>query len=146
MAYYPPASFHFSVDFSGISDKADDTRFQSVGGLNMELNTEDYKEGGENRFVHVLPVKTKYPRLVLKRGMLLDSKVVDWCLETMNTLVVKPIDMGVSLLNENHEPLMSWNIVHAWPVKWDIGEFNAEQSSLVIETLELTYHYFNVVK
>ena len=144
MAYYPPPAFHFSVDFSSISGVADDARFQSVTGLNVELTTEDYKEGGENRFVHVLPVKAKFPRLVLKRGMLNDSDVVKWCLDTINNLQVTPADIVVKLLNEEHEPLKSWNIVHAWPVKWDVSEFNAENSGLVIETLELTYHYFEV--
>ena len=53
-------------------------------------------------------------------------------------------DLTISLLNEEHEPLATWNVVHAWPVKWNMTDFNAEESKIAIETIELTYHYFNM--
>jgi phage tail-like protein len=142
--YYPPVQFHFSVDFSSVSDQANDTRFQSVGGLNVEMETETVKEGGENRFTHLLPLRSKYQNLTLKRGLLRDSKLIEWMLRTFNDLVVEPKDIVVKLLNEEHEPLMSWNIVRAWPVKWNVSDFNAEESKVVIETLEIHYQYFTV--
>jgi len=58
---YPPVGFHFRVVFSGIGDSDVDSRFQSVSGLSMELETETVKEGGENRYEHVLPVRSKFP-------------------------------------------------------------------------------------
>ena len=122
-----------------------DTLFQSVSGLNIEMETENYKEGGENRFDHVLPVRTRYSNLVLNRGMLVDSKVIEWCLKTFETLTIKPANIVISLLNEKHEPLMTWNIVNAWPVKWNVNGMNAEESRLFIETLELRYQYFTKV-
>ncbi len=76
--YYPPVGFHFKVEFVGIGND-NDVRFQSVSGLNVEYDVESYKEGGENRFEHKLPVRTKYADLSLKRGMLLDSAIIDWC-------------------------------------------------------------------
>jgi len=48
------------------------------------------------------------------------------------------------LLNEEHEPLMTWNVVHAYPLKWAMADFNAEESKLVIETIELAYNYFKI--
>ncbi|MGB1450867.1 MAG: phage tail protein, partial [Marinirhabdus sp.] len=56
-----------------------------------------------------------------------------------------PTDLTVKLLNEAHEPLITWNVVHAYPVKWDVGDFNAEENKLVIETIELAYNYFTLV-
>jgi phage tail-like protein len=143
--YYPPVGFHFSVSFDkSITDDDGDARFQSVGGLNVELETETVKEGGENRFVHSLPVRTKYPNLVLKRGMLTDSKLINWCIDSFNSLEINPADLNVSLLNEEHEPLKTWKLKHAWPVKWDVGDFNAEENKLVVETIELTYQYYTL--
>lgn len=144
-SYYPPVGFHFSVSFDkSVTDSDADVRFQSVSGLNIELETETLKEGGENRFQHVLPVRSKYPNLVLKRGMLTDSQLINWCLDTFNNMVVQPADMMVSLLNEEHEPLKTWKIKHAWPVKWEVSDFSAEDNKLVIETIELTYHFYTV--
>ncbi len=66
---YPPVAFYFSVYINGIRRDAGDNSFQEVSGLNVELETEDVAEGGENRFVHNLPKQIKHPKLVLKRGI-----------------------------------------------------------------------------
>ena len=143
--YYPPVGFHFSISFDkSVTDDDGDARFQSVGGLNVELETETVKEGGENRFVHSLPVRSKYPNLVLKRGMLTNSQLIKWCVDSFNSLEISPTDLTVSLLNEEHEPLKTWKLKHAWPVKWDVGDFNAEENKLVVETIELTYQYYTL--
>lgn len=144
MAYYPPVGFHFSVRF-GISQTENDIRFQSVGGLSVEYETETLKEGGENRFVHELPVRTQYAPLVLKRGLLLDSDVLRWCLNAFENREFAPSDLQISLLNEQHEPLKTWSVVWAWPKKWSVSDFNAEENSIVIETLELSYRYFKLI-
>lgn len=39
---------------------------------------------------------------------------------------------------------MVWNIVGAYPVKWDVSEFNAEENKLAIETVELKYRYYTI--
>ncbi|MAQ76668.1 MAG: glycerol acyltransferase [Aquimarina sp.] len=143
--YYPPVGFHFSVEFTGLTASESDHQFQSVSGLSVDIETEDVAEGGENRFKHKIPVRTKYPNLVLKRGLLVDSKVIEWCKDAVENFNFKPIDLMVKLLNEKHEPLLSWNVVHAYPVKWSIADFNAEESKIVIETIELVYNYYNTI-
>lgn len=140
--YYPPVSFHFSVTFEDLGTDNKDHQFQSVSGLNVDIETEEIAEGGENRFKHKLPVKTKYPNLVLKRGLLVDSKVINWCKDAFENFEFKPINLIVTLLNEKHEPLQYWKVVHAYPVKWAVDEFNAQESKLVVESFELSYNYF----
>jgi phage tail-like protein len=142
--YYPPVGFHFSVHFSGLTADGDnDTRFQSVAGLNVEYDTESIKEGGENRFEHKLPVRTKYSDLSLKRGMLAkDSKVIDWVKKALQEREFKPLQIIVTLLNEDHEPLKKWNIMNAWPKKWSVSDFNAQENSIVVETLDLSFSFF----
>lgn len=140
--YYPPLGFHFLVEFA---DFGDEYQFQSVSGLSVDLETEDITEGGENRFRHKLPVQAKYPNLVLKRGLLPNSDLIDWCRDAVESFEIKPTDLVIKLLNEKNEPLVSWNVVHAWPVKWSVADFNAEENQVVIETLELTYSYFKTL-
>ncbi|MBN2635670.1 MAG: phage tail protein [Prolixibacteraceae bacterium] len=138
---YPPLGFHFKVEFANLKSEIE---FQSVSGLTVELDTEDIAEGGENRFKHRLPVRSRYSKLVLKRGLLTDSSLIKWCREAVEDFNISPTNITISLLNEEHEPLMTWNVVHAYPVKWSMGDFNAEQSQVVIETMELVYNYFNI--
>lgn len=141
--YYPPVGFHFRVEFLDLGND-NDTRFQTVSGLNVEFDTESFKEGGENRFEHKLPVRTKFPDLSLKRGMLTDSKVIEWCVDALQNRNIQPVQVQVTLLNENHEALRTWSVFNAWPRKWQVSDFNAQENSLVVETLELSYRYFTV--
>jgi len=140
-AYYPPLGFHFKVEFNNIPGEFE---FQSVSGLTIELDTEEIAEGGENRFKHKLPVRTSFPNLVLKRGIKINSDLVKWCRDALEDFVITPTDLTISLLNEEHEPLTTWNVVHAWPVKWSMEDFNAEESKIAIESIELAYNYFNI--
>lgn len=142
--YYPPWGFYYKVEF-GISKDKNDVRFQSVSGLSVEYDYESLKEGGENRFEHKLPVRTKYADMVLKRGMLTDSEVIKWFLEAFRDRKFKPSDISVILMNEKSETLRTWNVVHAIPKKWTVSDLNANESSLVIETLELSYRYFEIL-
>ncbi len=144
-SYYPPVGFHFKVEFDGITNKVNDHQFQSVSGLSVDLETEEIAEGGENRFKHKIPVRTKYPNLVLKRGLLIDSGLIDWCKKAIEDFEIEPINLTVKLLNEKHEPLLTWDVVHAYPVKWTVEDFNAEENKLAIESLELTYNYFKTI-
>ncbi len=141
--YYPPVGFHFKVEFVGIGND-NDIRFQSVSGLTIEYDTESFKEGGENRFEHKLPLRSKYADLSLKRGMLTDSKVIEWCLKAFVNREFKPVQVNVLLLNEKHEPIKRWEIIDAWPKKWSVSDLNAQENGIVVETLDLAYKYFNV--
>jgi phage tail-like protein len=145
IAYYPPWGFYYKVEF-GISKEKNDVQFQSVSGLSVEYDFESFKEGGENRFEHKLPVRTKYADLILKRGMLTNSEVIKWFLAAFQNRELKPSDISVILMNEKSEPLFTWNVAHAIPKKWLVSDLNANENSIVIETMELTYRYFTIQK
>ncbi|WP_428667712.1 phage tail protein [Runella sp.] len=142
--YYPPWGFYYKVEFS-ISSNRNDVRFQSVSGLSVEYEMENYREGGENRFEHKLPVRTKYSDLALKRGMLTDSAVTQWCMNAFRDRIFVPADLAIILMNEQSQPLKVWNVSRAIPKKWQIADLNANENALVIETLELTYQYFTLM-
>ncbi len=141
--YYPPWGFYYRVEF-GISQKLADVRYQSVSGLSVEYEYESFKEGGENRFEHKLPVRTRYSDLILKRGMLTDSSVINWFNRAFRDRQFEPTDINVFLLNEKGDLLKTWKVAHAIPKKWLISDLNSTENAIVIETLELTYRYFSV--
>ena len=141
--YYPPVGFHFKVEFLGIGND-NDVRFQSASGLSVEYDVETFKEGGENRFEHKLPLRTKYPDLSLKRGMLTDSGVIKWCLQAFQNREFKYADINVILLNEQHQPLKTWQVINCWPKKWTVSDFNASENAVVVETFEISYSYFTL--
>jgi len=64
--------------------------FQEVSGLNVKLGTEEVPEGGENRYVHRLPTVPKYENLVLKRGLLKGSPLIDWVRKSVEQFKFEP--------------------------------------------------------
>jgi phage tail-like protein len=149
---YQSVGFHFSVHFSPNDRDSVDVKFQSVTGLDATIDTETVKEGGENRFEHVIPTRRKFGPLVLKRGLLgpKTSAVTDWLKRTFEgepfniqsrNENFKVIDsVTIKLLGEDHQPLMVWTVTNVWPRSWKIAELNAERGEVLIETLELNYN------
>jgi phage tail-like protein len=142
---YPPVGFFFRVEFQLGGTTSTDSMFQEVNGLNAELQTEEIKIGGENRYSQTLPVRAKYSDLVLKRGLLVNSAVVKWCRDAIENLEIQPVTIVITLMNEKNEPLQSYNIVNAWPKKWSISDFNAQESRIVVETMDISYQYYKVL-
>jgi phage tail-like protein len=142
--YYPPVSFHFKVEVLGLSAKSHDVRFTEVSGLSVEMETEDVPEGGENRFVQKYPTRARYPELVLKRGLLVDSEVVDWIRTCIEDFSIQPRNIDIKLLNDEHQPLFTWHLVNAYPTKWAVSDLNATSNTVSIETMQLFYQYFTV--
>lgn len=142
--YHPPVGFHFRVDVLGLPPNENDIRFTEVSGLSAELVTEEVPEGGENRFVQKYPTRSKYPELVLKRGMLVNSEILSWIRQCVEELRIEPKNVDVKLLNEEHQPLMTWHLVRAYPTKWAVSDLSATNNAVVIETLQLFYQYFTV--
>ncbi|MFH5833424.1 phage tail protein [Halalkalibaculum sp. DA3122] len=143
---YPAVGFHFKVEFSGLDGATDnDIRFQEVSGLTAEIGTEELREGGENRFAHRLPQPAKYQNLVLKRGLLTGTALIQWFRDAIEHFSFDPLVVNVSLLNEQGNTLINWNFTGAYPVKWAVSNLDAQKNEVVIDTIELAYQYFTKV-
>ena len=75
-------------------------------------------------------------------GIFIGSMIIKWVREAIENLNIKPTNITITLLNENHVPLAGWYVVHAYPVKWSVSGFNAQESSIVLETIQFQYNYF----
>jgi len=149
--YYPPGAFYFTVTILGsgtaLSVLTDiDASFQEVSGIQAERGVEEVTEGGENRFVHRLPLPTKYQNLVLKRGVVTKASfLAEWFGLTVGSGLSLPIvtqNVVVSLLGADGIPLIAWLFVNAWPVRWEMAPLDAQENKILVETLELSYNYF----
>jgi len=139
--YYPPVGFYFDVFVEGITG-INEGNFQEVSGLNVKIGTEEVVEGGENRFVHRLPTAPKYENLILKRGLLKGSSLIDWVRTSVEQFKFVPKLVVVKLLDATGNPLVSWSFSNAYPVGLRISEFKSQENALVVETLELAFDYF----
>lgn len=139
----PIPGFYFSVIFELLPQFSIDTKFQSVNGLKVTMETEPYTEGGQNKFKHSLPLRSGYQDLVLKRGLTSDmSGLSMWCNQALEDFVFYPANLVVSLLNEKGNPVKVWYVSHAIPLSYEFSDFDAEQNKIVIETITLKYNFF----
>ena len=78
-------------------------------------------------------------------GMFMGSGIILWCQNAFENFVFEPTNIAITLLNDLHVPLQAWYVVNAIPKKWSISNFNAAESSVVIESITLSYQFFNVI-
>ncbi len=146
LANYPLTGFHFIVAFELFPQLPTDFSFQEVSGLSVSVEMESFKEGGQNRFEHRLPVRTGYTDIILKRGMFeVPSGLMAWCINAVENFNFQPSNVLISMLNDSHVPVQSWYVVNAIPKKVEFSNLNAEQSQVAIETMTLSYNYFNIL-
>ena len=143
--FAPPVGFHFLVVFELFPQTPQDFRFQEVSGLDVELEMEPVKEGGQNRFTHQLPVRNRYTDITLKRGLFIGSGITLWCKNAIENFVFVPTNVLISLLTPEHLPLQSWYVINAIPKKITVSNFNAQENSVVVESLVLSYNYFSTI-
>lgn len=144
--YYPPPAFAFSVAIvssGGAQPSAIDAQFQQISGIDPHVETEQVTEGGVNDYVHTLPGVTKHSNLVLKRGYVTQtSSLATWASQTVGSTLGTAIQtqvITVNLLGPTQQPLVTWTFQNAWPVKWEVGQLDAEANSVLTETLEIAY-------
>ena len=143
--FAPPVGFHFLVVFELFPQTPQDFRFQEVSGLDVELEMEPIKEGGQNRFTHRLPVRNRYTDITLKRGLFIGSGITLWCKNAIENFVFVPTNVLISLLTSEHLPLQSWYVINAIPKKIQVSNFNVQENSVVVESLVLSYNYFTTI-
>lgn len=137
-----PAAFYFTVSI-GSGASAVDSSFQEVSGLELSMDVDELREGGENRFMHQLPIGVKQKRLTLKRGVApMSSPLVSWCRSTLEgglSVQIKLAPVTVKLLDAKANPLRTWSFTNAYPVRWEIDSFNSTKNEVALETIELAY-------
>ena len=137
---YPPLAFKFKVSFHAVSllgASVEESSWSEVRGLKAGFNTSNRygPVGGQQK----LPTGPEYPNLVLKRGILHSSKLRKWVFDSISNGTFHKYNVTVSLLDSQNQPSLSWQIYDAWPVSWEADPFNATESKLAVETLELAY-------
>jgi phage tail-like protein len=139
-AQYPLPTFHFSVEWGGTR-----VGFSEVTGLTQENQVIEYRDGSFPEFSSVkMPGLRKFNNLVFKRGVIkADNDFFKW-LSTIKLNTVERRDLVVNLLNENHEPVMSWKVQRAFPVKLEGPQLKASANEVAIESIELAHEGLEV--
>jgi len=139
--YWPPGGFYFRVSIDGMQ-----TAFQEVSGLEYEVDVETVKGGGDNAKEIKYPGRLKYNNIVCKRGHVPGGGAV-WAnfVARFNPVTglagpIPPQFLMIELLDEQGIPLTIWNVIRAYPVKWNVAGLNSMDSKVLIESVEFAHH------
>ena len=135
MSEYPLPQYHFKVEWGGRR-----LGFSEVSGLTIEVEVIEYREGSSPEYASVkMPGIKRYGNITLRRGIVpRDNEFFEW-LNTVSLNQVERRDIVISLLNENHEPVMVWKAKNAFPVKIQGPDLKATGNEVAIETLEIAH-------
>src|SRR3954468_6310100 len=135
MANYPRPAFHFQVTLG--SEKVE---FSEVSGLTQEVQLIEYRNGASPDYSTVkMPGLHKYNNITLKKGVMdNDNKFFEW-LNTVKLNTITRKDIVISLLNEEHKPVMTWSATQAWPVKVEGPSLKANGNEVAVESIELAH-------
>jgi phage tail-like protein len=135
MAEYPLPKFHFEVNWGGTK-----IGFTEVSGMEVETEVIEYREGASKEYSKLkMPGMRKYSNISLKRGTFKsDNEFFDWFNEVkLNTITRR--DITISLLDEEHSPVVVWKVKNAWPYKVTSTDLKADGNETAIESMELVH-------
>jgi phage tail-like protein len=138
----PFGNFRFKVEMELGGVKV--ATFAECTGLNIETKVFEYKEGGNNATTLKFPEPTSYGNVTLKRGVTKSNELLSWQLDVATGTFSQNKRSGntsvtITLMNEKGDPVKSWNLIRAFPVKWVGPDFKASANEVAIETLELAH-------
>ena len=134
----PYASFNYMVEVDGILSAG----FSECTGLQMEIKTFDYKEGGRNNSTLKFPEHASYGNITLKRGVTLSDDLINWQLDAADGIFFRTgpgVSFAITLLDEAGEPAKRWDLIRAFPVKWTGPDMKAPAGEIAIESLEIAH-------
>ncbi len=140
MAEYPIPKFHFRLEWGGAK-----IGFTEVTGLDISNDVIEYRDGATPEYSKIkMPGLRKFSNITMKRGTFKgDNDFYAW-FNTIQLNNVERRDITISLLNENHEPVVVWKVKRAFPVKVTSTDLKADGNEVAIESLELAHEGLSI--
>ena len=134
--------FTFAIEITGIVE----ARFTECSGLEAHVDVFEYKEGGQNSYVHKLPGRRSFSNITLKRGFTTSRAIWDWIdgISTKTDKAGERKNISIILYSAAAAEIYRWNLIAAYPVKWTGPNFTTEQATIIFESLEIAFDEFNV--
>ncbi|MDD2303232.1 MAG: phage tail protein [Prolixibacteraceae bacterium] len=132
---YPLVKFHFQVEWGGTK-----IGFTEVSGLDVETEIVEYRDGASPEYSKIkMPGMQKFSNITLKRGTFKsDNEYFKWW-NTVKLNTIERRDITISLLNEEHAPVITWKVKNAWPSKVQSTDLKAEGNEVAIESMEIVH-------
>ncbi len=132
--------YHFNVNWGG-----NRTDFLEISGLDIEIETITIRNGSSPEESEIkAPGLLRFSDITLKRTINKgDNDFFNW-INTRSFGKVERRDLTISLLNENHEPIIIWKLKNCFPVKYIGPVLLGNNSAFATESLIITHEGMTV--
>ncbi|MEE8056658.1 MAG: phage tail protein [Pseudomonadales bacterium] len=132
----PIRNFRFRLEIDGIAQAG----FSEVTIGSSSSDPIEYREGDEITTVRKLNGLNKYENITLKSGVTDSTELTEW-----HQLIVDdsiPLDdarrnVVIRMQNEGGEETVAFEVLKAWPCKYDPSDLKATGNEVAIDSLEL---------
>ena len=131
------SAYLFAVEIDGIET----ARFQKCEGLEAETSVYEIEEGGLTTATHKFPGRTRYPNLILEKGVTENDELFNWYRAA--ALEDKPIERkngSVILKDARNTEIKRWNFFRAFPCRWMGPRLEASGGvQIAVERIEISH-------
>lgn len=127
-------------------DPLGDGAFQECSGLEVEMEVQEYQEGGRNDGVIQRAGRAKYVPIVLKRGMFhaeggqVNTDLWRWFQGAVSgTRPLARYDGTVEVMSEGEDVVATWVFHRGLPAKLRGPQLNAQSGEIAIEELTIAH-------
>lgn len=134
----PLRGFRFTAEFGDLGTSS----FKTVsGGFSIEVNESEYREGGfASLTTRKVPGLVQYSDVTLEKGMYQNPMLYEWFCKFMCGETVDPVPTStITVFDNAGNATAKWELYNAWPKSYSSGDLNADDSSILIETLVLAH-------
>lgn len=140
----PYGAYNFIVEFDGNNPASTALGgFSDVSGIGTEMTMMEYRQGNDKEnHVRKVPGLHKVGDVTLKRGIMGQRTFWDWVNATRTDPNLKRA-VTITLQDEQRNPVMTWRLVNARPLKWTGPTLAAKSGSdVAMEELVLSSEGF----
>jgi len=145
-----PRVYHKKFKFLVEIDEVAVAAFRTCSELSAEIAKIEQSEGGA-LIPNKSPGRVTYTDITLERGATDDFDLFAWFKETVNAAANIGLDepefkrdLDIVQLSRSGAEVRRWNVVQAWPTKFIAGEWDNEADENTIESVTLTYDFFDL--
>jgi phage tail-like protein len=139
----PYRNFRFRVVIDGIQTAA----FADVTIPDTSTEAVDYREGTDAPHSRKLSGLTKFGNITLKRGLTDSMDLYNWRKSVVEKGALNNRkSLSIVLIDEAGNDKAQWDVVDAWPIKYDVSALSAKGNDVSIESMELVHENITRVK
>lgn len=136
----PLRNCRFRVEIDGIEQAG----MCEVSGIEAAIETIEYREGTDILGTRIINGMPKFGKLVIKWGITNSMEIYNWFKSGLNG-DIQYKQVSIIALDMEGNDKARWELINAWPSKYQAPDFNAKGNDVAVETLEISYEGINRV-